>query len=181
MVSVFVMASPPAQLYLIWGAHATRWDGSHTAVLAHAVDRHDSAVMRPRRRSRLQLKSFHLDRVNPAVQGEDFQGNPPAERLLDGFVDYAHAAVADLAEDAVFAQLFETRCGDGAGSVIERRSPVFRGGLESLHDLERGEELEDPSCQLGTAHCILGGRRILAAPATIEKFGSQTLEGDSIR
>ena len=38
-----------------------------TAVLAHSVDRHDPAVVQPRRRPRLELESFHLDGVDPAV------------------------------------------------------------------------------------------------------------------
>ena len=54
------------------------------------------------------------------MQREDLEGDPSAQRFLDGLVDHAHAAVADLAEDAVLTQLFEAR---GAGRV----GPTIQG------------------------------------------------------
>ena len=79
----------------------------HTAVLTYSVNRHDPRVMQPGRRPRLELESLHLHRVNPAMQRQDLQGNPPPQRFLHRLVDHPHAAPTDLAEDAIFAELLQ--------------------------------------------------------------------------
>ena len=73
-------------------------------MLAHPVDRHDIAVVQSHRRAGLEAKALDLNRVDAAMKREDLQGNAPAERFLDGLVDHAHAAVADLAEEPILTQ-----------------------------------------------------------------------------
>ena len=53
---------------------------------------------------------------------EHLQRHPPAQRLLLGLVDHAHAAAADLAEDAVVAQPLEP----GARSPRRPQRPASR-------------------------------------------------------
>ena len=151
----------------------------HAAVLADPVDRHDPGVVQPRRRARLELESLHLHRVDPAVQRQDLQGDPPPQRLLHRLVDHAHAAPADLAEDAILAEPLES--GSDGGRARERRGLVARSWLEPLHELECREELEDLLGPLGILLGVFGRRRILAAPAAVEKLGGQPLERVTIR
>jgi hypothetical protein len=150
-------------------------------MLAHAVDRHDPRVIQPRRRPRLELEPLPLHRVDPAVQGQDLQRHPAAQRLLDGLVDHAHAPVADLAEDPVFAELLQPGRAGGLCLAHERGGLVARAGLESLHHLQGGEELEDLLSPLRVAFSVIGGRELLAAAATVEELGGQPLQRIAIR
>ena len=80
-----------------------------------------------------------------AVPGQDLQGHVAAQRLLLGLVDDAHAAAADLAEDAEVAQLLQRR--RPRARRRRRGSPVrsLTSGLELLHQHERREEVADPA------------------------------------
>ena len=74
------------------------------AVLADVEDRHDVGVMHPRRGFCLTLKSDLRRGISRARSGQHLEGDAPAQGLLLGLVDDAHAAAADLAEDAVVAE-----------------------------------------------------------------------------
>ena len=106
-------------------------------VLAHAEDRDDVGVVQPRRGPRLPLEPQHLLRVGQRRIGEDLQGHAAAERLLLGLVDDAHAAAADLAEDAVVAQLLQRR-GVAVGAPVGQ-FPVADFRLVLLHQQKRRE------------------------------------------
>ncbi len=153
----------------------------NSPILAHPVDRHDVPVVQPRRRPRLQPEPLDLHRVDPAVQRQDLQRHAAAERLLDGLVDHPHAALADLADDPVIAQLLRARRRCGGEPAVERGGAVALAGLESLHTFQGGEELEDLLGVLGVPAGVFGGRGILAAPSPIEELGGQPLQRIAVR
>ena len=113
--------------------------------------------------------------------GRIFKATRPAERFLHGLVDDAHAAAADLAEDAVLAELLRSGGDRGTCPLGERSGLVAGGGLEALHQLQGGEELEDLVGPLGVLLGVLGGRGILAAPAAVEELVGQPLDRVAIR
>ena len=76
----------------------------HPLMLSHAVYRHDVAVVQPRRRAGLELKSLELGRTEPPIHEQDLERDVPAQRLLHRLVDDSHSAPADLAEQPVVAQ-----------------------------------------------------------------------------
>ena len=55
-------------------------------------------------RLRFVLEALELLRVQRRGEGQHLQGHPPAQRELHRLVDDAHAAAADLADDAEVAQ-----------------------------------------------------------------------------
>ena len=67
------------------------------------MDRNDVLMLQQRRGVGLILKSRQLTRVQHGGKGQYLQGDASTERLLFGFVDHAHAAAADLANDAELA------------------------------------------------------------------------------
>ncbi len=75
-------------------------------VSADAEDWHDVGMVQPGRSPRLALEPQDLLGIGEGRIGEDLERDAPAKRLLLGLVDHAHAAAADLAEDAVIAQPF---------------------------------------------------------------------------
>ena len=75
-----------------------------TALVADAEDRHDVGVVQPGRRPASRSNRRTCWGRSERRAGQDLQGHAAAERLLLGLVDDAHAAPADLAEDAVVAQ-----------------------------------------------------------------------------
>ena len=152
----------PAQL-LQDGVEAHAGDELHHVVVMavvppHAEDRDDVGVVQPRRRPRLPLEPQHLLGVGQGRVGEDLQGHAPAERLLLGLVDHAHAAAADLAEDAVVAQPLQRR-----GRRRPRRQPksvrVAHPGLVLLHQQQRREQRVDPVGPLRVTLGVLGRAR----------------------
>ena len=56
-------------------------------------------------RRRVALKVLPLARVQGVGERKHLHGHAPPERELDGLVDDAHAAPADLAQDAIVADL----------------------------------------------------------------------------
>ena len=78
-------------------------------MLADAEDRHDVGVVQLGRRPRLALGTRSRLASSSSACRQHLQGDVPAQRVLLGLVDDAHAAAADLAEDAVVAQLPQRR------------------------------------------------------------------------
>ena len=126
----------------------------HALVLADAVNRDDVRVVQPGRGAGLALESGRLLRVEPAVPQQDFQGHVPAERLLLGLVDDAHAAAADFADDPEVSQLLQRR--HGRDVAVRRVSLVAHSGFVLLHQQERGEQCMDPIGPLRVALGVLG-------------------------
>ena len=131
-------------------------------VLADAEDRHDVGVVQPGRGPGLAAEPLQVGRPQQAVHGQHLQRDVPAQRLLHGLVDDAHAAAADLAEDAVVAQLRGHRARPGRpprqrpvpGPPRSRAppSPPGRGTARGSGRPARGSWLG-----------VLGQRRALAA------------------
>ena len=91
-------------------------------LLAHAEDRHDVGVVQLGRGPGLALESPALLGVSERLRRQDLERDVAAQRDLLGLVDDAHAAAADLAENAIVAQLLEVR--DRDGPVAARASIV---------------------------------------------------------
>ncbi len=97
--------------------------------------------------------------VEERLPGQHLYGHVPAERLLKGLVDDAHAAAADLAEDAEIAQPFQPH------PAQRRADPaaLLLVGLQPLHDGDGGEQLLDVRRQFRVLRRVLGDRRRLTA------------------
>src|SRR5262249_31773025 len=113
---------------------------------------------------------------------EDLQGHAAAERALLSFVDDAHAAVSDLAEDAIVAQLVRRRSGLEPGAIRRgrlavdcRRGDAQRTLTEGFHQKQGREEVADRRGQLRVPRLVFLHRRSLAAAATLEKLLGQQL------
>ena len=109
--------------------------------------------------------------------GQDLQRHAAAQRLLLGLVDHAHAAAADLAEDAVVAQPLQPgrgvdghAAGGAAGAV----------GAEVLHPDQDREEVADLVGQLGVAPAVFLERGPLAAALAVEEVLGQELDGVAV-
>ena len=76
----------------------------HAAIGAHGMHRHDVRVMQVGRRLRFLLEARQLLGIEGGGEGEHLEGDAPAQRNLLRFVDNAHAAPADLADDAKIAE-----------------------------------------------------------------------------
>ena len=77
----------------------------HAPIAAAGKDGHDVRVVQLRRRLGLVIEAGHLLAVQDRGKGQHFQRHAAVQRYLPGFVDDAHAAAADLAQDRVIAQL----------------------------------------------------------------------------
>ncbi len=67
----------------------------------------------------LALEALHGDFVGHGAEPKDFEGDAAAEGDLFGFVDHAHAAAADFADEAEVAELGGGIGGGAGGSVDE--------------------------------------------------------------
>ena len=76
----------------------------HALLLADGEDRYDVRVVQLGDRLGLALEPFHGILVGNACEAEDFEGHFPLERELLGFIDHAHPAPADLADDLKVAE-----------------------------------------------------------------------------
>ena len=74
------------------------------ALAADGEDRHDVGVVQARRRPRLVLEALQVARVHRRRERQHLQRHPPIQRDLLRLVDDAHAAPADLADDAEVAE-----------------------------------------------------------------------------
>ena len=74
-------------------------------VLADAEHRNDVGVVQPCRRPSLAAKALQVRRREQVVGGQHLQSDVPAQRLLHGFVNNAHAAAGYFAQDPVLAEL----------------------------------------------------------------------------
>ena len=99
-------------------ANALHHDVVETLVLAHAEHGNDVGVVQPRGGLRLAAEALQLLGVQQRLLGQHLDGDVPVERLLERLVDNAHAAAADLADDAEIAQPFQSHSAErGAGAV----------------------------------------------------------------
>ena len=73
-------------------------------LLADAQNRHDVRMVQAAGRPRFAEESPAVRIVEPRVTGQHFHRHATAKRFLHGLVDDAHAAAADLSQDAEVAQ-----------------------------------------------------------------------------
>jgi hypothetical protein len=141
-------------------------------LLADAKDLDDVGVMELGRRLGLAQEAFLERRLQQAGEREHFEGHTPAERLLHGLVHHAHAAAANLAQNAVLAQaLWDGRSGG-------TRFCQFRSGL--LHGYQSGQEFADLVGQFGIALDVLAHGRTLAGPIALQEGLRDLVEGVAV-
>ena len=97
---------------------------------------------------------------------QDLQRHVPAQRLLHGLVDDAHAAPADLAEDAVVAQLPRGRRPRSGPRRRRVRVAVPRDDLFSSSSTRAGKSSRISSASSGYLRGVLLDARPLAARGT---------------
>ena len=101
----------------------------------------------------------------------------PAQRFLHRLVDHAHAAAADLPQDAVVAHLLRRPAARGlCRRPGERAGGVPGAGLEVAHDGDRLQQLTQLLGQLGVPGLVFRDRRILAALLPVEELFDQRLD-----
>jgi hypothetical protein len=81
----------------------------HAAFAADVVDRDDTGVVQAGRGLGFVLETLQLPGIHRRREGQDLQGDAAAEGALLGFVDDAHAAAADFADDAEIAERLDER------------------------------------------------------------------------
>ena len=114
------------------------------------------------------------------MAGQDLQRHVPAERLLLGLVDHAHAAPAHLAEDAEVAQPLQPPArGRGRSGVGPRR--IAGAGLDLLDQRQGGEEVADRLGVLGEPLGVLGEVGMLAAAVPRDELLGQAIDRVLIR
>ena len=117
-------------------------------LLADAVDGHDVGVVQPGGGLGLPMEAPQPLRLQQGVRRQHLQGDVAPQRFLLGFVHHAHAAAADLAQDAVVAESLQLRYG-GAG--LEGAGDVAGGGADALHQHQARKEIADIVGQVGAA------------------------------
>ena len=75
------------------------------ALAAHGIDRHDVRVVELRRGQGLGLEPAELGRVHRRRERQHLERHTAVQRALHGLVDHAHAAAADLRDEAEVAQI----------------------------------------------------------------------------
>ena len=94
-------------------------------------DRHDVRMVQAGGGLRLDLEPLEMPGVERRGIGQDLQGDPPAERDLDGLVDDAHAAAAHLADQPEVIQVAQlgelARRGRQVGHHLDRRQELAKG------------------------------------------------------
>jgi hypothetical protein len=119
------------------------------ALAADGVDVDDVRVVQRGGRPGLVVEALQLPRVQRSGEGQHLEGHAAAQRELFGLVDHAHAAAADLPDDAEVAELAEglfrrLRLRDVGG---ERARPV--GG--AADEVQRRQAAVEFLGQLGVA------------------------------
>ena len=89
----------------------------NSAFAADGVHRDDVRVMELRRGLGLLPESLQMLGVERGRKRQDLQGHAASQRQLDGLVDDAHAAPADLAHDLEVAQGI---CGNGVVHIPQQ-------------------------------------------------------------
>ena len=110
---------------------ADAFDALHRVVadallLAIVEHRHDVGVVQLRRRAGLGLKSPQVGPVGAEPRVHDLERHAALERLVLGFVDDAHAAAAELAEEGVVSQPPRAVSAAGVRAVAAGALPTGR-------------------------------------------------------
>ena len=120
------------------------------ALAADGIDGHDVGVMEPGGGLGLLAEALQMLGVEGGRKRQHLQGHPPGQRQLDGLVDDAHAAPANLADDAEVAQGIG-RQGIGSAAGQPRHVARERTGQRRrlMHKLQTVEALVQRVGQVG--------------------------------
>jgi hypothetical protein len=143
----------------------------HAIVLAHAVHGNYVGVVHAGGRFRLALEALLLLGIQHRLDGQHLEGNVAAQRFLLGLVDDAHAASANLAQDAEVAQPFQRlppSGKNGAGADAARQVADFTLQVFNHHD--RWIQLLKFSGDLWVLGGVLAQFKPLAAQQTLAPF-----------
>ena len=95
------MANHVGQILAFDELHGVVMDAT---LAADRVHRHDVGVMQLRRRLRFVFETLQLLGVERRCERQHLECHAPAQRHLHRLVHHAHAAAADLAQDAKIAE-----------------------------------------------------------------------------
>ncbi len=130
----------------------------------------------------LTLEPFAQPWVGSHLHEQHLEGDAPTERFLFGLVHHAHAAAADLAQDAVVAQALRHRGASAGPGRARGDGQVHRRGiLEALDHEQRGKEVADLLGKVGVAAGVLLDVRVLAAAEALAEFLREHFDGIAIR
>ena len=138
--------------------------------LAHAEDRHDIRMVKPRRGPGLAQKPLEVPRVQERVRRQDLECHVAAERLLLGLEDDPHPTTANLAQDAEIGQALGDAIRISSTVPDEAAREISRAGLELLHHDQGRKERADLVFPLGVAVDVFGQGRVLATAAPLEEL-----------
>ena len=130
------------------------------ALFTDPEDRHDVGVVQACRRPRFPLEPLPLLQVGSQLLRQDLERHMPAQRDLLRLIHDAHAPAADLAQDAVVAQLLRV-----LNELLPKRRAGEEGrrglavGSDLLHHHQGGKQVADLFGMLGVARGIFGERR----------------------
>lgn len=139
------------------------------AFFADPEHRNDVGVVQSGGCLRLALEPLLVPDVEEELLGQHLEGHMSAKRDLFSLVDDAHAATADLAQDAVIAEPFRVLDRPSAQRRARQRAHHTVGG-ELLHHDERREQVADLVGVLRVARGELGERRPFAPAVTLDEL-----------
>jgi hypothetical protein len=116
----------------------------HAPRAADAMNRYDVLVMQLGRRLRLVFEALQLLGIEGGRERQDLQGHAAAERNLYGFVNHAHAAPADLANQAVVTQR-------GFGLDLRGRGCMVQVRRSRVNELQAVQALRQRLADFGIA------------------------------
>ena len=134
----------------------------------------------PGRRAGLGVESAEVVRAVAILRMHHFERHVAAERLANGFVNHAHAAFAQVAEDPVVAQLLGDLVASGRQRPANDPSSSWRAGLNCSTSASAGNRSRMSSAMFGVTLDVLGERRMLAAAKPIGELLGQQLEGIAV-
>ena len=141
-------------------------------VFANAEHGHDVGVMQPGGGLCLAAEAFEMFGGKSCPAEQHLERHAPRQGALLGLIDDAHAAPADLADDAKIAQAFGQRFdGDGGDG---RRS------LEVFQQRDGGKEVFDLLGVLGMALGVFGDGGVLAGAVAGDELLGKRLDGVAV-
>jgi hypothetical protein len=105
------------------------------------VNRHNMGMFQRGRRPGLVLEALQMARVHQGRKRERLQGHTPGQGNFLGLVDNAHAAAANLAENAEIAQGPWSLPGKGPAPGQRGKTPQIDQGLEGRPQFLEGLRL----------------------------------------
>ncbi len=143
---------------------------------ADAEDRHDVSVVQPGHGAGLALEALQLRPADQAVVRQHLECDMPAERLLHRLVDDAHAAAADLAQDAVLPQLARDWDAVPRRGGVRAAGRLTGHGAKFLHHDQGWKQIANLLRQLRVAVGVLSQGRVLALAVALGELVGQVVQ-----